>query len=163
RPAIEAFYERNAPAASATGKLGAFRVTLVATESAEAFLDVWDRRPTAREPEVWTLQSVAVEQDFWLFFLFEGCTKDAVGSCAVGGDFEILRPDDSVLGSVTNFAIWLGPSPPDGHLQPSQNNLSLRLSEDEKPGAYRVQGSICDASRERCVEIALPLRVEAGG
>ena len=160
-PALNAFYARHAPPASATERSGDFRATLVLAEDKAAFQDVWDRPATAREPAIWTLDRIAVGEPVYAFVLFSGCAPDAAGRSLTEASFEILRPDGSSLVSVPVFPLWNGRSPPAGHLQMSEKSLDIAFDEEEPLGSYRIRSKVCDRGSQRCVELSLPIELVA--
>ena len=155
-PALNAFYARHAPPASATAKSGDFRATLVLAEDKAAFQDVWDRPATAREPAIWTLDRVTIGIPVYAFVLFSGCAPDSTGRCLVEASFEILRPDGSSLVSVPAIPIWNGPPLPAGHLQMAEQSVEIIFDDEEPVGSYRIQGHVNDRGSQRRVELALP-------
>ncbi len=78
-PALDEFYARHAPPASAAARSGDFRATLVLAEDKAAFQDVRDRPTMTREPAIRTLDHVTVGEPVHAFVLFSGCVPDAAG------------------------------------------------------------------------------------
>ncbi len=124
-PALNAFYARHAPPASATARSEDFRATLVLAEDKAAFQDVWDRPTTAKEPAIWTLDHVVVGEPAYAFVLFSGCAPDAAGRCPLVASIEILRPDGSSLVNVPDIPLWNAPPPPVKHLQIAEQSLEI--------------------------------------
>ena len=160
-PALDAYYARYAPPPSATARSEGLRATLLLAEDEAAFQDVWDRPTTAREPAIWTVDQVAVDEPVYAFVLFSGCAPDAAGRCALVASFEILRPDGSSLVSMPEIPLWNGPPPQAENLQMAKQSMEIAFDEKEPLGTYLIRSEVCDRGAQRCVELSLPLELVA--
>jgi hypothetical protein len=160
-PALRAYFARHAPSESATGRAGGFRATLVLTEDKVAFMDVWDRPVTAREPAVWTLDRAFQGQPVFAFVLFSGAGKEGE-ACALDASLDIRRPDGTSVAAVKDIPLWRGPAPPATHLQMSEQSLEIAFDDEEPLGVYRIQIEVCDRNESRCVQLSLPLELVDG-
>ena len=165
RPALDEYYARHTPPASATAKSKGFRATLVLAEDEVAFRNIWDRpskvgKMNTPQPAIWTLSQVVVEDPIYGFVLFSGCATDPTGHCVITGSFEVIGPDGFSPTVKENVPLWNKSSPPDKHLQAAQKNLEYIFHQQEAiPGAYSIRGKVCDQIAQRCVELSLPLEL----
>ncbi len=160
-PALNAFYVRYAPPASATARSETFQATLVLAEDKEAFLDVWDRPATARQPAIWTLGQMTAGEAAHAFVLFSDCAPDATALCSLMASFEILRPDGSSRVNVPDVPLWNDSPPPPGHLQVAEQSLEIGFDGVEPLGTYRIRTEICDRGAQNCLELTLPVELVA--
>lgn len=160
-PALEAYYKRHAPPDSATERIGDFRATLVLMEDKAAFQSVWDRSPRTRQPAIWSLNRVTAGKPAYAFVLFAGCAPASSGQCLLTANFQIQRPDGSLLVGVPDVPLWNGPPPPAGHLQLA--GQSLKFSFDKEPeGTYGLHCEVCNPSAQSCLKLRLPFELATG-
>jgi len=153
--------DRHAPPASATGRAGNFRATVVLTEDDVAFQAVWNRPPTVRHPPIRTLDHATIGKPVCVFVLFSGCARNAKGHGSLKATFDVVRPDGSIVVTANDLPLWSAPAPPETHLQMAQQRWELVFDEEERPGTYRIRAVVCDQNADNSVELSVPFDIIA--
>jgi len=153
--------DRDAPPASATGRAGNFRATVVLTEDVEAFQAIWNRPPTVRPPPIRTLDQATIGTPVCAFVLFSGCARDARGHGSLKATFDVVRPDGSIVVTANDIPLWNAPAPPETHLQMAQQRWEVVFDEEERPGTLRIRTLVYDQIADKSVEISVPFELTA--
>ena len=153
--------DHHPPPSSATGWAANFRATVVLTEDAAAFCDLWRRPTTAGQPPIRTINHVIVGKPVCAFVLFSGCARDAEGGGSVKASFEVVRADGSTVVTANDIPMWNAPAPPETHLQMAEQRWEVVFDEEERPGTLRLRTLVCDQVADLCVELSLPFDFKA--
>ncbi len=153
--------DRHVPPASATGRAGNFRATVVLTEDDTAFQAIWYRPATVKPPPIRTLNDVTIGKRVSTFVLISGSARNAKGEASVEATFDIVRPDGSIVLTGNDIPLWNALAPPETHLEMAQTIWRFVFDEEDLPGTYRIQALVCDQIAENCVELSLPFELKA--
>jgi len=122
---------------------GDFGVALMLTSDPDEFMENWQKDTFG----VNMTGATMVERDGVIagFLIFFGCTQGSDGFCDLEVDYAVEEPDGTLQLEGDFVEMWSQkPSPAQGYIEMSMNNIGFQLTKDAPLGTYTIHAFIRD-------------------
>ena len=134
-----------------------FGAHLIVVKNPDDFIKEWLK---PEQPNFNSAKKVKPDEKIGIIVLFAGCKPDSVGACNTEVDYNLTRPDGTILFNQKGLEIWKQIAPPKANTQLGKAIIKLEMLKTNPMGEYKVKAKVYDKNADTSFELETQFTLE---